>query len=311
MKKNKIFWLAAFVFGIFMPFFTFAQGQTGITISPLTFELTANPGEVVTNQIQVTNPTGGSIIFEMEVEDFTAVGESGEVVIESLGDETFSIKKWITTTPKRFTVEPGETQVVEFSITVPMEAEPGGHYGTVLATVKGTAGVTGSAISQKVGTLILLSVSGTIREELFIREFTVPEFSEQGPIPFIVRFENTGSVHVKPIGFIAISNFWGEKLIDIPLPAKRVLPGNTRKLDMAWDRRYPIGKFTATLVGSFGISHTPIAAVTTFWVFPWKIALEILGGIVVILFILVKTRKRFQAAFKIIWKGEEKGGVMP
>lgn len=300
----------SFLVGIVMPLFAFAQGQVGITVTPLTFELTANPGETITNQVQVTNPTAGSIIFEMEVEDFTAVGESGEVVIETGGDETFSLKKWITTIPRRFTVEAGQTQVVSFSLSVPTNAEPGGHYGTILATVKGSVNGTGAAIAQQVGTLVLMTVSGQIREELFIREFTVPSFSSQGPIPFIIRLENTGSVHIKPIGFISISNFWGEKVVDIPLPARRVLPGSARRIDLTWDKRYPVGKYTATLVGVFGISNTPITAVTTFWVFPWKIALEITGALAALLVVLVKTRKRFRRALNILLKGEGEGGAV-
>lgn len=286
-----------------MPIFALAQ-SSGITISPLTFELTADPGEMVSNKLLVTNPTGGSLIFEMEVQDFTAAGEGGEVIVGPDVDETLSMERWVSTNPMRFTLEPGKTQVVDFTVSVPQDGEPGGHYATILATIKGSTDVTGSAISQKVGSLVLLSVSGSIREELFIREFSVPSFSQQGPISFLVRFENIGSVHVMPMGFVTIADFFGNKVADVPLSPKRVLPGNTRKIEVMWDKRYPIGKFTATLVGSFGISNTPISAVTTFWVFPWKIALEVLGGLIVLLVVLIKTRKRFRAAFNILFKGE-------
>ena len=293
-----------FFLGVVLPVFV-AYGQAGISVTPLTFELTGNPGDAVINTIRVTNPTDGAVIFEMEIEDFTTVGEMGEVVIDAAGDEAVSMRNWITTTPKRFTLEAGETQSVSFTITVPKNAEPGGHYASILAAVKGVADVTGAAVAQKVATLVLLSVSGTIREELLIREFTVPRFSEKGPVPFVVRLDNTGSVHVRPVGFVAISNFWGKHVGDIPLPARRVLPGATRRVEMQWDKPYPIGKFTAAFVGSFGISNTPISAITTFWVFPWKIALEIFGALVALAIALVATRKRFRAALRVLFKGEE------
>jgi hypothetical protein len=295
------------ILGIIVPIFALAQSSpagVGITITPLTFELTANPGEAVSNSIRVSNASGAAVIFEMEVEDFTSAGEKGEVIVDPSSDETFSLKKWITTSPSRFTLESGQTQVVDFSINVPEGAEPGGHYGTVLASVKGTIGVTGAAISPKVGSLILLSVSGPIREEMFVREFTVPQFSQFGPVPFKVRLENTGSVHVKPIGFVGISDMFGKRVADIELPQKRILPGNTREIDLSWDKKFPLGKYTATLVTSFGVSNTPLSAVTTFWVFPWKIALEILICIAVVIAVLVKTRKRFAVAFRILVKGE-------
>ncbi|MDP3963854.1 MAG: hypothetical protein Q8Q39_05155 [bacterium] len=295
---------AAIIFGVFAPLFVFAQGA-GIMVSPLTFELTANPGEVISNVIRVTNPTDASVIFDMDIEDFTAAGEDGDVIVEVSEDETFSMRKWITAEPKQFTLGPDETQIITFTIRVPANAEPGGHYGTILATIKGTLGVTGAAIAPKVGSLVLLSVSGAIREELFIREFVVPSFSAQGPVPMLIRLENTGSVHVKPIGFIAIHDYFGNKVDQIELEPKRILPGNIRRIDEEWKRRYPMGKFTATIVGSFGISNTPFSATTTFWVFPWKIALELFGALVVIGVILIKTRKRFAMAFKILFKGEQ------
>ena len=245
----------------------------------------------------------------MDVEDFTTAGEEGDVIVEVSEDETFSMRKWITTTPAQFTLGPGETQIVQFTIRVPQNAEPGGHYGTILATVKGTVGVTGSAIAPKVGSLILLSVSGPIREELFIREFYIQPFSAVGPVLIAIRLENTGSVHVKPLGFIAIHDFFGNKVDQIELAPKRILPGNVRRIDAQWEKRFPIGKFTATLVGSFGISNTPFSATTTFWVFPWKIALEIFAGLIVILIVLVKTRKRFAMAFRIIVRGEHHGAA--
>ena len=304
LSKKYCNFLGVFLFGICMPAFV-VHGQAGISVTPLTFELTGNPGDVLTNAIRVTNPTGGSVIFEIEIEDFTTVGETGEVVVDAIGDEAVSMRNWITTDPKRFTLEADQTQSVSFDITIPKDAEPGGHYVSILASVKGTAGVTGAAVSQKVATLVLLSVSGTIREELLIRDFTVPRFSEKGPILFVARLDNTGSVHVRPIGFIAISNFWGKHVGDIPLPARRVLPGATRRIEMQWDKSYPVGKFTATFVGSFGNSNTPISSITTFWVFPWKIALEIFGALVLLVVALIITRRRFRAALRVLFKGEE------
>lgn len=295
------------VVGILMPFLVFAQ-SVGITVSPLTFELTAVPGETISNAVRVTNPTEGSVIFDMDVEDFTAAGEEGDVIVEVSEDETFSMRTWTAVEPERFTLGPGETQIVQFTITVPQNAEPGGHYGTILATVKGTLGVTGAAIAPKVGSLVLLSVSGAIREELFIREFLIPSYSEVGPVPIALRLENTGSVHVKPLGFVVIHDFFGSQVAQIDLPPKRILPGNIRRIDMEWSRRFPIGKYTATLVGSFGISNTPFSAISTFWVFPWKIALEAAGGLIVILAILIKTRKRFATALRVLLKGEHHMG---
>jgi len=155
-----------------------AQGGSRITVSPLNFELTANPGDTVTNTVRISNPGSSAITIQMEVEDFAVVGEAGQVVVEPAETETYSLAGWVQVTPDLFTLRPGEHQIVEFSVQVPVNAEPGGHYGSILAsTIAATGeGFTGAAFAQKVGSLVLLSVSGEVVEELNVKEFTGPGF---------------------------------------------------------------------------------------------------------------------------------------
>ena len=190
------------------------KGEVGINISPLTFELTANPGDVLTNKLKVYNPTENIIGIKMEVEDFTVTGEMGEVIIEPAETETYSLAAWITTEPIEFTLGPREQKFVNFTLKVPENAEPGGHYGSVLASTVGAIGeeVIGTTIAQKVGALVLLTVAGEIKESLLVKEFSAPSFLEYGPVPFIIRFENTGTVHVRPRGFIVITD-WRDKKV--------------------------------------------------------------------------------------------------
>ena len=281
-----------------------AQGR-GLGISPLTFELTANPGDVIINQLRVYNPSDSTIGMKMEVEDFTVTGEIGHVKIEPAETETYSLVRWVETEPTEFTLGPGEWKFVNFTINVPEDAEPGGHYGSILASTVGVVGpgITGSAIAQRVGALVLLSVSGNIKEELTVESFSAPKYSEYGLIPFTIRFKNTGTIHVKPRGFITITNWIGRKVTDIEFPIRNVIPEAVRKIETSWDKKWLWwGKYTATLSGSYGVSNTPFApAVVTFWAFPWKVGVGIL--LIIVFFIL--TRRRWATAFRVLIKGEK------
>lgn len=279
----------------------------GISISPVTFELTANPGDVLVNKIKVQNPTGSTIAIKMEVEDFSPVGELGEVIVAPEEEITYSLKRWVRTEPTEFTLGPKEQKFVNFIISIPKNAEPGGKYGSVLASTRGVAGpdITGAAIAQKVGALILLTTSGEIREELTVKEFIVPGFSEYGPIPFTIRFENTGTVHVRPRGFVTITDWRGKKVADIEFPQQNVIPGAIRKISALWDKKWLIGRYTATLVGNYGTINLPIKPpVVLFWVFPWKMALGILLGLIAVITYFVKTRRRWRTALRVLIKGE-------
>ena len=284
------------------------QGRVGITISPLTFELTANPGDVLVNKLKVYNPTNTTITIRMEVEDFTVTGELGQVVVEPFETETYSLKRWTTTQPETFSLGPKEQKFVEFRISIPENAEPGGHYGSILASTAGVIGseITGTAIAQKVGSLALLTVSGEVVEALKIKEFTAPSFLEYGPVLFNIRFENTGTVHVRSRGFVTISDWRGKKVVDVEFPQKNVIPGAIRKVDASWDKKWLIGRYTATLVGSYGIGNLPInPQVIVFWIFPWKVALGIFLALTLLITYFVKTRKRWRMALRILIKGEK------
>jgi len=305
MRKLKTLILIIFCGAIL---FCQALAQTtGVSISPLTFELTANPGDNLTNTVKVYNPTDGIISIKMESEDFKTVGETGEVIVAPEEEITYSLKRWVKIEPTEFTLEPREQKFVDFEISVPENAEPGGKYGSILASTTGMigAGITGTAVAQKVGALLLLTVAGPVQENLAIKEFTTPSFLEYGPVPFLMRFENTGTVHVRPRGFVTITNWWGKKVADVEFPQLNVIPGAIRKIDTSWQNKWLLGKYTAMIVGSYGTANLPFnPPVLTFWVFPWKIALGIFLVLMLILAFFYKTRKRWQLAFRILIKGE-------
>lgn len=285
----------------------FAQA-VGITISPVTFELTANPGDTLENKIKVFNPTNSTISIKMETEDFRPVGEAGQVIVEPEVEITYSLKRWVKTTPTEFTLEPKEQKFVDFEISIPENAEPGGKYGSVLASITGTIGkgMTGAAVAQKVGALLLLTVAGEVKENLTIKDFNAPSFLEYGPVPFIIRFENTGTVHVRPRGFVTITNWWGKKVADVEFSQLNVIPGAIRKIETKWDNKWLFGKYTAMLVGSYGTANLPFnPPVLTFWAFPWRVALGVLIVLILILAFFYKTRRRWQLALRILIKGEK------
>ena len=301
--------LFVFIEGVVLGGIAQAQSQeaVGLTISPLTFELTANPSDVLSNKVRVYNPTDSAIGVRMEAEDFAVSGEMGQIRIEPAETETYSLARWVKISPDNFTLEPKEQKVIDFTIDVPPGAEPGGHYGSILATIGGVTGenITGAAIAQKVGSLVLLSVAGQVKEDLLVKEFTVPNFLEYGPVNFKIRFENKGTIHVRPKGFITITDWRDKKVVDIEFPQVNVIPGAVRKVEVKWGQKWLFGRYAATLVGSYGVSNTPINPyIITFWVIPWKIVTGFGFAALVLLLFLFKTKKRWALALRILIRGE-------
>ena len=301
MKKN--IFLFFILGGLIFAQIVFAQGIS-IGMSPLVFEITGNPGDVIENQLKVANPSGSTIRIKMTVEDIAPTGEAGFVVVEPAETETYSLSRWVRCEPEEFVLKPKEERWVRFTINIPENAEPGGHYGTVVAgAISIAGGATGAAIAPRVGALVLLTVPGEMKEILTIKDFTAPRYSEYGPIKFVMRFENEGTVHVRPKGLITITNWLGKKVADVSFPERNVLPGAVRKFEAIWNQKWLwAGKYVATLTGTYGMSNTPLTPVViTFWAFPWKI------GLLIVIFIIltILARKRLGAAFRILIRGEK------
>jgi len=209
------------------------QTAKAVSISPLTFELAANPGEIVSNVLKVTNTEQSPLNVIIEVEDFAAIGEEGQVTLQPDEDNsTYSLANWVTVSPGVFTIPGRGSEIIEFTVNLPIDAEPGGHYASILASVSGSApGGSGPSVAQKVGSLVLMNVAGDVKEQLHIAEFSAKPFSEYGPVTITSRFENDGTVHLKPRGFILIKNFFGQEVAKLDLPQRNVLPRSIRRIE--------------------------------------------------------------------------------
>ena len=307
MKKKNILFAILVIGGMILTQAVFAD-KPGIGLSPLTFELTGNPGDVIENYVKIGNPSSEhTISVKMTVEDIAPTGEAGHVIVEPAETETYSLAGWTGCEPEEFILEPKQERKIKFTIRIPENAEPGGHYGTVVAGSTGVIGpgITGTAIVPRVGALVLLTIPGEMKENLVVKDFSAPRnYFEYGPVPFAVRFENLGTVHSKASASITITDLRGKKVAEVPLSQKNVLPNSVRKFDASWDQKWLWGgKYIATLSGTYGLSNTPLESqVITFWAFPWKVIL----GLLVFIILLILTRKRWMAAVRILIKGESR-----
>ena len=285
-----------------------ASNTKAVTISPLNFELNGNPGDTISNVVRIYNDQDFEIGVNMEAQDFTAAGEAGQVLIRTAEEAgTFSLSNWVTLTPKTFTVAPRSSQMVEFTVKVPAGGEPGGHYASVLASVSSSPTGGGVGINQKVGALLLLSVSGEVVENLNLVEFNPDStLTEYGPEKLTARFRNDGTVHLKPRGFVLVKNIFGGEVAKLDLPQLNVLPQSARVVDIPLkDVGSRFGRYEATLAAIYGATNEPLSAVTIYWVIPYKL-LAVYGAIILVLLILAyRGRRRLRTALRVLFKGEQ------
>jgi hypothetical protein len=294
---------------------TFAQAGQGLEISPPLVELNVDPGQTVSFEIRLRNIITSPLIARGSIDDFVSGGEEGQpklLLDENAEPSPYSFKGWTGPLPE-LNLAPGEAKSAKISLTVPQDAAPGGHYGVVRYT--GTApdiDETGVALSASIGTLVLINVSGNVTYDAKIEEFFTMQngkrkgFFETGPISFIERIKNQGSVHIKPIGTIRITNTFGKEVavLSVNETGGNILPGSIRRFEQQLDKKFLIGRYTAE--ANIQYNGQNMTSFLTFWVIPYKL-IAIILGVLILLFVIFRTGiKRYNRM--IIKKAQSSNG---
>jgi hypothetical protein len=111
-----------------------------------------------------------------------------------------------------------------------------------------------------------------------------------------LTFKNTGNVHVRPTGLINVRDIFGKTTADVVFRGENVLPGASRELSAALEKRWLFGPYTAQAVLTFGSKNESITATTSFFVLP----VRIIAGCLILLGALYMMRKRLSKAIKAL-----------
>jgi hypothetical protein len=302
--RASICLMLAFCFSFFIA--DSVNAQSGITISPVRIEDLVNPGESLVKILKVTNSSPSSKTLYGFLKDFKSGNESGAPILIDPGSEEGSyLASWIDLPSEGVDFAPGEEKQISFTINVPADAGPGGYYGGVYFGTKpprlnidSEDKGAGIAIGQQSGALVLLQVKGDVLEEADIREFNTDKelYGTPFDVTFITRIENKGNVHVKPIGFITVTNMFGKEVISLPMNESggNVLPQSIRRFEEKWSDQMGFGRYFVKLVLSYGTNvslggqgKTTLEAGKYLWIMPWRIIVPALLSIIIVLSIFI------------------------
>ena len=225
----------------------FASAQA-LTIAPARVEISGNPGQTLTGEYLLINEEKTLGTFYSSFENFEAQGETGSPYFVG-GNE--GLASWIDS-PEEIILAPGESKKLLYSITIPTEADPGGHFAAIFwgTTKPGSEGNGQVSVGAKIGVVMLLRVSGDVEEGGGVLSFeTLDEqkAEEEGlktqklfimlPVDFNYRFQNDGGDRVKPKGTITIKNMLGmtTEVLDANPQTGNVLPKSIRKFKLSWN----------------------------------------------------------------------------
>ena len=304
-----------------------------LTISPVRFEILGDPGQTLMGEITLFNERDIAETFYSSFESFEARGEGGE---PRFVPAQKGLPTWMKT-ESTITLEPGETKIVPFSIEVPQGADPGGHFAAIFWSNVPPAEIEEKqmVVGARIGTLILLRVSGEIREGGGILEFgTKNKIYTHLPISLFYRLANDGNNWLRPEGEVKISNIIGLQtaVLDANPVKGNVLPGSIRRFDIEWEaqdkiteggflatarhqwQNFALGPYRATLAlrynGTDTLSETEISEgfKSTFWFFviPWQLLIIIIIVLVILGFFGAKGLNKYNRWVIAKYKNLEK-----
>lgn len=279
---------------------TFANA---LTVSPARMELSGDPGKPITGKFLIINEQNSDQTFYTSVENFEAQGESGT---PSFSPSKDGFASWVNVIDK-VEIKKGDRLEIPFVVNIPMGADPGGHFAAIfLTTAPPTTQGNEVSIGAKVGMLMLLRVSGNIKEGGGVLSFALQnmtsKFATSLPLTFTYRFANNGNDRVNPSGSITIKNTFG--MTSASLNANKalgnVLPNSVRRFDVTWGdsaplpttasfvdivkyqyKNFALGMYTANLDLSFGTAGKDSKSITLY-VIPWQLVLVVLVALAIL-----------------------------
>lgn len=251
-----------------------AAQELAFNLSPLLVELQGAPGGTARFTVFV-NHEGRSQAVAMRAY-VASVREMPDGRYELVDDPDipYSAAGWITISPERFTLAPGEAVTIHGEAQIPRNAH-GGRYAAVVLEVEPDPdrdpGALGSSVFRyRMASIVELTVGARLQRRAYISGIEVVPAAELDPLgrqfseeALAVRasLTNEGNVHVFGRGSATIRNEAGRRVQQIPLGQGRgaVLPEATLDFTSILSRGLPPGEYTVQAVIYFGGLRPAIA----------------------------------------------------
>lgn len=311
-KKYKI--LITFVFFIFLalPHTGYTQktipsieekpylSQDALSISPFIIEEQMEKGQTIERKIEIRNISNKPLPITMSINDFVPAGTKGQVRFldtNEQSDEKFSLTSWINVTEQpKFIIPPLGLTTVKFSITAPIGAEPGTHYGGLLFSYNDQTIVPGgSKVTQKLGALVIINL-GKADEQGKITNFEVnKDWQTAKDLEFNFIFQNTGKTRLIPKGEIDIRNIFGKSIghAYINRDGNMVLPRGERNFVTKLEKPFLFGYYTADGWVQFGNPLKEERVSMHFWFFPTRLIGILIGVLALLIPLIIFVIKRY------------------
>ncbi|MDB5182212.1 MAG: hypothetical protein JWP13_975 [Candidatus Saccharibacteria bacterium] len=278
----------------------FAQSSNqgnGLKIAPVRTDLTIEKGGSRQVSLFVENITASTLTVGGVKNDFVSSDdESGEprVILDDDKSAPGNSFKTLVGALPTVQLKPNERREIRVTLSVPKNAAAGGYYGAIRFAPGSGETDKNVSLTASVGTIFLIRVPGDIKEQLQVESFAIKggnntgSLFNSGPVNVVIRFKNSGNIHLQPFGKVTVKNFSGKVIDEFEInntqPRGSVLPGSIRKFDYPVKEKKLFGRYTAEGSFGYGSNGELILAKKTFYVIPFKMIAAVIFVLAFLIF---------------------------
>ena len=221
------------------------------------------PGTSIQRAFEVSNTTDKNRVIELYP---GPAGIKGGQFVGAEAGERSELTEWTTLDKSRVELEPGGTDEVQATITVPPEASEGERYGVLWASTASTEKGQQVQTINRVGIRIYLSVGpGGEPASDFTIESLTPGRNQRGR-PFVEAVvTNTGGRALDLEGILRLADGpGGLRAGPFEVRSETLAPGDKEALPVLLDKSTPAGPWKARLKLSSGLLEKRASATITF-----------------------------------------------
>jgi hypothetical protein len=253
-----------------------------VTVGPGSLEYSANPGDVISGNLFLENEQSETQTYYSSFQAFTEQNGNKAFFTESI-----DLPTWIQTATST-TLRPGQQEQVPFTITVPKDAPPGGHFAVIWwgTAPPSSGGASQVAVVSRAGILVYLQVSGNIVESADVSNLSAGRtvFFASSPITTDLDFQNNGNSYLKPGGTMELQNIFGitQASAVVNQYGQNVLPRTEKSFSVILaPSQIVFGPYRVKANITYGTDNKAVTKTVWIWILPWPTL------IAVVLFLLI------------------------
>ncbi len=231
--------LSLFLVIFIKPLHAFAASQD-LTISPAVSQIKVNPGQSVSGSFLIINQGDGTYSFNVYATPYNVTGQDYTPDYKAIPGAV-DVSSWFKFSIESGSVAPGQTEKVNYTLSVPAGTQDGGYYAVAFGQTNNPKALIGVTINERVGMLFLMQVGDKVVKKGLLQTWQ-SNFFQSPPLTSNIKIENSGSIYFRANFQYKVSDLFGNTKYLLN-GQKFILPQTVRNLSLPWNKSPSFGLF--------------------------------------------------------------------